>query len=391
MRLWTLLVVLVVVGVAACDSSDQVGDPGDLVPSSTETTQVVPSTTTTTAASSSTAAAAPTTTAAATTSTPITVPASSTTTVAAPQLPPFFRYGSFGAIEVTSGGEIQLVDEPVTSVWSDGAGGLLFSYHWLSEVPGIWRLPSGASEPVVYPAGGSGGFINLDGRLAVMRFDDAEDWCPHPIRVHDLETGDPEDFVVCAGDGDYGLFPSSYGGGLFVGVDHFDSGSCRTNICVTLWDSSGGEIDIPANPYPCPAVWDEFPDWTPCELGAHVSPDGRLLAYRFRPDNKWPCPEYDDVPYEDWLEGSRNIQGEVVVLDLGTGAEVFRADSPAEERLADFDGRFLVLTTADRPDDVPLVWHQHDWSHESRIVDITAANPDHSVDGRVRLIWTATG
>ena len=187
------------------------------------------------------------------------------------------------------------------------------------------------------------------------------------------------------------VVPTSYGGGLFIGVDQFDSGSCRTNICITFWDSSGGEIDIPANPYPCPAVRHEFPNWTPCELGAHVSPDGRLLAYRFRPDNKWPCPEYDDVPYEDWLEGSRNTQGEVVVLDLGTGAEVFRADSPAEERLADFDGRFLVLTTADRLDDVPLVWYQPDWPHESRIVDITAANPDHSVDGRVRLIWTATG
>ena len=157
MRWWTLLVVLVVVGVAACGGNDQVGDPGDLVPSSTETTRAVPSTTTSAATSSSTAAAAPTTTATTTTSTPITVPVSSTTTVATPELPPFFRYGSFGAIEVASGGERVLVAEPVASVWSDGAGGLVFSYHWLSEVPGIWRLPSGASEPVVYPAGGSGG------------------------------------------------------------------------------------------------------------------------------------------------------------------------------------------------------------------------------------------
>jgi hypothetical protein len=61
MRLWTLLVMLVVVCVAACGDNDQVGDPGDLVPSSTETTQAAPSTMTE-AAPSTTAAAATTTT-----------------------------------------------------------------------------------------------------------------------------------------------------------------------------------------------------------------------------------------------------------------------------------------------------------------------------------------
>jgi hypothetical protein len=116
---------------------------------------------------------------------------------------------------------------------------------------------------------------------------------------------------------------------------------------------------------------------------------GRLLAYRVRPDNKWPCPEYDDVPDEDWFEESRSIPGVVVVLNLETGAEVFRSESAAEERLTDFDGRFLVLTTADRRDDVPP--DQVDWVYESRVVDTTSANPDQSVDGRVRLIWTATG
>jgi hypothetical protein len=309
-------------------------------------------------------------------------------TTTAPGPPPFFRYGAFGVVRVEAGRETRLLDEPVGGVSSDGAGGLVFWYDWFSdaELPReMFRLPSGASEPVVYPAGGSK-VINLDGRAAVMRFDDAEDWCPHPIRVYDLETGDPEDFVVCAGDGDYGLFPSSSGGGLFVGVDHFDSGSCRTNICITFWDSSGGEIDIPANPYPCPAVWHEFPDWTPCELGALVSPDGRLLAYRFRPDNKWPCPEYDDVLYEDWLKESRKIPGEVVVLDIETGSVVYRAVSEAEERLTGFDGRFIVLTATDRRWDVPI--DERDREATSTLIDITGNSPDHTVDGRVHLIWT---
>lgn len=58
-------------------------------------------------------------------------------------------------------------------------------------------------------------------------------------------------------------------------------------------------------------------NWTPgCRRTDACSPTGS------RPDNKWPCPEYDDVPYEDWLEESRSIPGEVVVLDLATGAQV---------------------------------------------------------------------
>jgi hypothetical protein len=152
-----------------------------------------------------------------------------------------------------------------------------------------------------------------------------------------------------------------------------------------FWDRAGADVDIPANPYPS-APWDEVPDWIPYDLDARLSPDGRLLAYRFRPDNKWPCPEYDDVPYEDWLEESRSIPGEVVVLDLATGARVFRAEGSADERLTDFDGRFLVLTTADRRDDVPL--DQLGSVAVSTVVDITGNNPDHDVAGRVRLIWT---
>ena len=346
------------------------------------------STTTAAEGSSTTEATAPTTTTLAALSTtteataPITTTLAALSTTTAPGPPPFFRYGAFGVVRVEAGRETTLLDEPV------GGCRATVRVGWCSGTTGS-PTPSSRERCSVCPQvpasqwsirrEARGGVINLDGRLAVMRFDDAEDWCPHPIRVYDLETGDPEDFVACAGDGDYGLFPGSYGGGLFVGVDHFDSGSCRTNICITFWDSSGGEIDIPANPYPCPAVWHEFPDWTPCELGALVSPDGRLLAYRFRPDNKWPCPEYDDVLYEDWLKESRKIPGEVVVLDIETGSVVFRAPSEADERLYGFDGRFIVLTATDRRWDVPM--DQLDPVVVSTIVDITGTNPDHTVDG----------
>jgi hypothetical protein len=179
-------------------------------------------------------------------------------------------------------------------------------------------------------------------------------------------------------------FPNTYGGGLFAGVRWEAVGSCGTDSGILLWDRSGAELDVAINPYPFPG--DLRDEWIPCELDARLSPDGRLLAYRFRPDNKWPCPEYDDVSYEDWLVESRTITGEVVVLDIDTGSVLYRAVSAAAERLTDFDGRFLVLTTTDRRWDVPL--DQLRDVVESTIVDITDIEPDHTVEGRVRLIWT---
>jgi hypothetical protein len=153
-----------------------------------------------------------------------------------------------------------------------------------------------------------------------------------------------------------------------------------------FWDRSGTDIEVATNPYPLYGRVESAVDWIPSEINARISPDGRLLAYRFRPDNKWPCPEYDDVPYEDWLEESRKIPGVVVVLDIATGTEIFRVDSEAEERLTDFDGRFLVLTTADWRSDVPI--DERGSVAASTIVDITGTIPDHDVDDRVRLIWT---
>lgn len=281
--------------------------------------------------------------------------------------------------------ETVLVEEPVASAWSDGAGGLVF-VQWRSEVPGIWRLPAGADEPfqAAPEVLGIGAVVNLDGRAAVVRSDIWEERrCePGSIGVYDLETGLREDFAVCSAEGDVGWFPSTYGGGLFAGVRWEALGSCGTDSGILFWDRSGAPADVATNPYP--VSFDEGPGisgWIPCELDARLSPDGRLLAYRFRPDNKWPCPEYDDVPYEVWLEESRKILGEVVVLDIETGSVVYQAPSEAEERLTDFDGRYLVLTTVDSRDDLlhPV----------STIVDATGTNPDLTVEGRVRLIWTA--
>ncbi len=293
-------------------------------------------------------------------------------------------------IEVEGGRETVLVDKPVASAWSDGAGGLLFSYHWLSEVSGIWRVPTGAGEPIVPVPSYQGGYsvIALDSCAAVVRFDDFEDRrCEEgSIGVYDPETGAHEGFAVCFREGDTGWFPGTYGGGLFAGVRWADLGSCGTDSGILFWDRSGAEIDVVANPYPL-HDWDAVADWIPCELDARLSgADGRLLAYRFGPDNKWPRPEYDDVPYEAWLDKSRRISAVVVVLDLGTGAQIFRADSEAEERLADFDGRLLVLNTADRRDDVPL--GQLRRVVVRTIVDITGESPEHIVDGLARLTWT---
>jgi hypothetical protein len=312
--------------------------------------------------------------------------------------PPFFRYGVFGVAKVEGGQETVLLKAPVRWAWSDGSGGLVFRYDWFFDDAlsrELYHLPSGASEPVVYPLDGYGySVINLDGRAAVLGITDVGDLyagygCPHSIVVHDLETGVREDFAACAGEGDYGQSPNSYGGGLYVGVGWADSSSCRTISGISFWDDSGSEVDVAVNPYPQLLGWevhDPAIDWIPCEIDARLSPDGRLLAYRFRPDNKWPCPEYDDILYEDWLEESRKIPGEVVVLNIETGSVVYKASSEAEERLADFDGRYLVLTTTDRRWDVPI--EERDPVAVSTIVDVTGTNPDHTVDGQVRLIWT---
>jgi hypothetical protein len=293
--------------------------------------------------------------------------------------------------KVEGGLETRLVDDPVATLWSDGAGGLLFTYRWDSDVEEPWTIrqfPAGASAPIVAVRDYQGAFsvVNFDGRTAVVRYD-SEDRCEDgSIGVYDLETGSRGDFVVCSGDGDVGWFPSTYGGGLFVGVRWDDLGSCRTISGILFWDRSGTDIEVATNPYPLHG-WDESAvDWIPSEIDARISPDGRLLAYRFRPDNKWPCPEFDDVPYEDWLEESRKIPGVVVVLDIETGTEIFRTESEAEERLTDFDGQFLVLTTAERRWDEPR--DELRSVEESTIVDITGISPDHVVAGRVRLIWT---
>jgi len=290
---------------------------------------------------------------------------------------------------VEGGLETSLVDDPVATAWSDGAGGLLYTYHWSSDVEEPWmirQLPAGASDPIVADYQGAYRVVNFDGRTAVVRYD-SEDRCEDgSIGIYDLETGAREDFVICSGDGDVGWFPSTYGGGLFVGVRWDDSGSCRTISGILFWDRSGTDIEVATNPYPLYG-WDVSAiDWIPSEIDARISPDGRLLAYRFRPDNKWPCPEFDDLPYEDWLEESRDIPGVVVVLDTETGTEIFRTESEAEERLVDFDGQFLVLTTADWRSGVPI--DERGDAAASTIVDITGTNPDHDVAGRVRLIWT---
>lgn len=77
----------------------------------------------------------------------------------------------------------------------------------------------------------------------------------------------------------------------------------------------------------------------PCELDAYLSPDGTLLAYRIRPDAFW----NQEGSGIEWRETTGLIPGEVVVIGLATGSVLFRTDVAAQDRLGDFDGRFLVI------------------------------------------------
>ena len=144
MRLRSLPVAVLVLAVSACGapdtrtgtSSTALADPSSVITTSSSsapsTTSAAPSTTTLASEATSTTAPAP--------------GSASTTTTNADGPPPFFRYGTHGVTVIADGTEIKLVDVAVASAWSDGAGGLLFSHHWLSEKAGIWRIPAGANR-----------------------------------------------------------------------------------------------------------------------------------------------------------------------------------------------------------------------------------------------------
>ncbi len=116
----------------------------------------------------------------------------------------------------------------------------------------------------------------------------------------------------------------------------------------------------------------------PCELDAHLSPNGGLLAYRYRPDAPWP-PERVSGNFDEWWVETQEVPGQVTVVDLTTGRTLFTQRVAANTRLVDFDGRFLAIGVIDGIGASP---------HTTTILDTRGQVPEVEVAGNLSLIKT---
>ncbi len=197
------------------------------------------------------------------------------------------------------------------------------------------------------------------------------------MHVVDLLTGE-EQFFGCFGGEDGGVSVTSGGGELLVGTSWLAVGASGTDRKIHLYDTTGREIVHPANPV--------AESCAPCELEAHLSVDGSLLAYRLRPDAKWSLEledlqRIDQLTHEEWWNTTKHIPSHIGVVDLERGEEVFSIAAPAGERLVDFDGRRLVIESCD------MVEGEEDIVRtcSSRVVSIESDLPEVVVTGSVRL------
>ncbi len=277
--------------------------------------------------------------------------------------------------------ETRLVGDPVGRVWDDHMDGVLFrSAEW-----GTYWLKAGESNPIrLQDLDPDNPWLDqvehaftglLDGRPMVFYagiagpVDDhypCGDW---QLVGRDLQAG-TEVGLMCLPIEDAWFGIRSVGGGLFVGELGIASGSCGSSRDLHFWDADGQDVSLAQNPFPVSCE--------PCELSAIISPGGGLLAYRFRGDSKWPPQEWDHLPWEEWWERSKAIPADFVVLDLDTGDERWRIETPAWIELADFDGRHLVTVG-------PL----GDGETASTIYDTWGENSPMTVPGLVTLVRTA--
>lgn len=211
-----------------------------------------------------------------------------------------------------------------------------------------WWLPHGAAAPT--PIESSGFPDERAGNpVLVGRPTSASTACgaeQSPVIRHDLVTG--EQFTISCRDelGDSWFSITSAGGGRTALTEGFDIANISAAIRVVILDDAGVELDLPGNPY------GRCPEFEPldgsCEVHGLLSPDGRLLATWFRPDHVVTV-GWDDAPPEwrevhaAWLARLDQVVATIRVLELDTGRELFAIQTPARTRLADFDGRYLVV------------------------------------------------
>lgn len=249
--------------------------------------------------------------------------------------PAYYRFGDDGLFRVVAGVETRLESHRVTWATDDLMGGVVYRLHWqLDPETTYWLRADGSLDTLVHDPG----FVAaIDGDPTVVAMvPDAADSVGRDMVLVDLRSETEQRIADIGFNGDGWSYPTSYGEGLFVGVDGAAFGCGYSDAVLAFWDREGSRIDHPYNPVTEPCG--------PCELSATISPDGRLLAYTLRADapseyhGRLVCGEE-----AEWWNQTQEVLAEVVVLDLDTGDEMFRTTVPAQSRISGFDGRFLVV------------------------------------------------
>jgi hypothetical protein len=266
------------------------------------------------------------------------------------------------------------VSSEVEWVADDLMGGVVYRLGSGAPPPRLFWLPEGAVAPwpIEQPASPIA-VIAVDGRpiLLVSVFGEGDVDYPVSVGRRDLATGltSISDVVTSWVGEDGGLRPSTAGGGVLAGAASIAVGSGGTSRQIAFWDLEGNPVSVAGNPFP--------ESCEPCELSIRLGPDGETLAYLYRPDARWPPQEADEIPIDEWWEASQLIPAQLVVVDVATGEEVFRAEVPAGTWLTDYDGRFLVVA------EVP--YRTGDGVVESTVYDALGADEPLTLPGTVVL------
>ncbi len=343
-RRWgTASLAMVLLLVACVGETD--GAPAETVDTGATSTTAV----TTTTLGTTTTSVAPTTSPVPTSTLPPTTTPVPTSTLP-PTAPALLRYGVDGVILILDGDEKPLANGSIRWAASDRAGGLVFSRD--DEPDWTWWLPADAAEPVRVDMVGVPD-ATPDGRpVLVGRSEASKSACEDfemAIVRRDLLSGD-DSLVACVpvDEGDAWSSMTSSGGGKAV-VSHFFKSDPLT-VTVTdseIIDPEGEPTDVLFDP--CHGVDSGPPpgDYWMCDVHAMISPDGRLLATWYRPDY-WLAVPTDDPWFSDphrdlWAARLDTLPARLAVIDLEQGFPVFSAWIDARTRIADFDGRFIVI------------------------------------------------
>ena len=269
-----------------------------------------------------------------------TPPAATTTTILAPALPSYFRFGPDGLhAGQPDGTERLLVGEPVRWAASDRLGGVIFEYSSDARKTGTYRVTAGSTEPE--PLSGNRGFTGLvDGRpvyawLVWGRSQDAA----QAVALHGVDLATAEEWEISGSFGSMGedwiAAPDSLASDLAVGISSGTVGTCSSTEAIHFWSIGLGD----------PIVHDHNPQpesCDPCELSARLSPDGDLLAWWKVPTAHWPGPDCDFIERVDFWESVADVPASVSVVDLSDGTVLWSTEVGNQDRLVDFDGRWLV-------------------------------------------------